>query len=152
MTIKLNTNVKITVRDIRGEIIDVVEFHNLITTVGLNMFRDLLEGLILDGEIKELAVGSDNTAPAITDTKLGTETFRKTITAFSEPADGELKTTVYIAPPEAVGLIEEVGWFAGVGAGAGADSGILVSRVLYSRNKTALESIEIVREDRITEA
>jgi hypothetical protein len=149
---KLKTNVDITVRDLQGKIIDKKSIKNLITTVGLNMVRDLWEGLISDGEIKYVGVGSDNTAPAIGDTTLGTEVFRKAVTSFTEPADGQLKTTVYIAPAEAVGAIEEVGWFAGAAAGAGADSGILVSHILYSRNKTNLESIQIERTDEIAEA
>lgn len=144
-------NVKIIVRDLEGTVIDVKEFHNLITTVGLNMVRDLWEGLISDGETKYTAVGDDNTAPTIADTTLGNETFRKAVTSFTEPGDGQLTTVTYIAPAEAVGLIEEIGWFSGVGAGAGVDSGILISRVLYNRNKTALESIQIERTDEIAE-
>jgi len=127
-------------------------FHNLITTVGLNMVRDFLEGLIAAGETKYMAVGSDNTAPALADIKLGTETFRKLVTSFSEPADGQLRTVVYIAPAEAVGAIEELGWFSGAAAGAGADSGIMISRVLYSRVKTAIESIQVERQETIAEA
>lgn len=149
---KMNTNIKITVRGLNGAVLEVKEFHNLITTVGLNMHRDFLEGLISDGEIKYMAVGNDSTAPALAQTTLVNETFRKAITSFSEPADAQLKTTVYIAPTEAIGQIEEIGWFAGVDAGAGADSGIMVSRVLYSRNKTAIESIQVERTDTIAEA
>ena len=138
MNWKWRTNVKVTVLDLDGNVKDIQEFHNLITTVGLGMIIDMLDGAVVDGEIKYMAVGSDNTAPALADTTLGTETFRKAMTTQTQPTVSSLLSVVYVAPAEAVGAIEELGWFAGAAAGAGADSGIMVSRVLYSRNKTAL--------------
>ena len=149
---KLKSNVKITVRDLGGSILEVVEKHNLITTVGLGMIIDLLNGSISDGEIKYMAVGTDNTAPALANVALGTEVFRKIPTTQVEDGVTSLVTTVYLAPTEAVAAIEELGWFAGVGAGAGADSGVMVARVLYSRNKTNIESIKVTRTDTISEA
>jgi len=143
--------VRITVRNLDGDILDLVEMDNLITTVGLNMLRDLLKGDISDGEIKYCGLGDDDTAPALGNTTLGNEVFRKILTSSSSPDDGQLKTIFYIAPDEAVGTIEEIGWFAGAAAGAGADSGIMISRVLYSRNKTTLESIQVERTDTIVE-
>jgi len=148
---KLITNVKVTVRDLNGNITDAQEFHNLITTVGLGMMIDFLDGGIANGEITYMAVGSDNTAPALGDTILGAETFRKIMTTQTQPTVTSLLSTVYISPGEAVGAIEELGWFAGAGAGAGADTGIMISRILYSRNKTALESIQVERTDTIAE-
>ena len=145
------TNVRVTAFDLDGNIKDVQEFCNLLTTVGKAMVIDLLDGSIADGEIKYMAVGSDSTAPAITDTTLVAETFRKVMTTQTQPTTITLLSVVYIAPAEAVGAIEEIGWFAGAAAGAGADSGIMVSRVLYSRNKTALESLQVERTDSISE-
>lgn len=140
--IEIKTNVKITVRDLKGNIKEVKEFHNLITTVGLNMLRDMIGFVITDAGIHYLAVGDDATAPAIGQTILVNETFRKAVTSRTYPAAGQVNTITYISPAEAVGLINELGWFAGVGAGAGADTGIMLSRVLYNRTKTALESIQ----------
>lgn len=148
---KPSFNARVTVRNLEGDIIDVKEFKNLITTVGLNMVRDGFYGDVVDFEIKYLAVGDDDTAPALADTTLGNEVFRKATTSHSKPADAQHKHTVYIAPAEAVGVIEELGWFAGAAAGAGADSGIMISRILYSRTKTALESIQVERTDTIAE-
>ena len=147
------SNVKVTAFDLAGDILDVREFKNLLTTVGFNMMRDGLYGPggAQDLEIKYMAVGDDNTAPTIADTTLGNETFRKARTSQSKPADAQQRYVQYIAPGEAVGVIEEFGWFAGAAAGAGADSGIMVSRVLYSRTKTALESLQIERTDTFTE-
>jgi len=149
---KLITNVKITAFDLDGNVKDVQEFHNLITTVGLGMLIDMLDGTVADGEIKYVAIGSNNTAPALTDTTLGTETFRKIMTTQTQPTATSLLSTCYIVPSEAVAANEELGWFAGAAAGAGANTGIMVSRVLYSRNKTALESLQVERTDTIVEA
>ena len=149
---KIITNVKITVFDLDGNITDVQEFKNLITTVGLGMIIDLLDGGIADGEIKRMALGSSNTAPALTDIKLGNETFRKAMTTQTQPTTNSLVSTVYVSPSENAVQIEEIGWFAGVNADDTPDNGILVSRILYSRLKTTLESIQVERTDTITEA
>ena len=146
------TNIKITAYDLEGNVKDVQEFHNLITTVGLGMMIDFLWGAIADGEIKDMAVGDDNTAPTLADTTLGNETDRWVMTTQAEATTTSLLSMVYVAPDEAVGAIEEIGWFAGAGCdGVGPDTGIMVSRVLYSRVKTALESLQIERTDTIVE-
>ena len=151
MKYKWTTNVKVTVRDLGGNILDIKEFHNLITTVGLEMIRDFINGTIADGEIKYMALGSNAAAPALTDTQLGSETFRKANTSTSQPTTTSLLITTYVAPDENAVQIEEIGWFAGAAATAAANSGILVSRVLYSRLKTTLESIQVERTDTIVE-
>lgn len=152
---KLTQAVRITVCDLEGKIKEQVTLKNTITNLLFNFYRDALAGDLADGtefEIKYLALGDDNTAPAVTDTLLGNETFRKALTSTSKPGVGQYETIVYIAPAEAIGLIEELGWFAGPLAGAGADTGTLIARVLWSRNKTALESVQVERLDTIVEA
>jgi len=151
--IKWKRNVKVTVRDLEGNILDVQEIDNLITTVGLNMLRDALHsvGDVADCEIKYVEVGIGATAPALTDVALDTYSFRKIMTSTSKPADGQTKCICYIAPSEAVAALEEIAWWAGTAAAAGEATGIMISRVLYSRNKTAAESIEIERLDTIAE-
>lgn len=148
------TNIKIIAFDLKGKVIDVQEVKNLITTVGLNMIRDALHsvGDIADCEIKYVEVGTGSTAPSLADTTLDAYLFRKIMTSTSKPANGQTKCTVYIAPGEAVDALEEIGWWAGAAAAAGEATGIMISRVLYSRNKTALESLQIERTDTITEA
>lgn len=122
---------------------------NLITDAG----RALVAQALRDGsalpEISYVAVGSSATAPAAGDTTLGAETFRKVVTSQVQGASAnQTVTTVYLAPAEANGQIEEVGWFAGA-ATATADTGVLVARVLYSKLKDNLESIQIERTDTI---
>jgi len=127
----------------------VDELENLITDAGKNLLRDVLDGTVTDGEIKYVALGDNNTVPASSDTKLGNEFFRKQVTKQETGATGELTTTVYIAPYEANQQIEEIGWFAGAEATSTKDSGVLIARVLYSKNKTELESLQIERTDTI---
>jgi len=127
----------------------VDELENLITDVGKNLLRDVLNGTVTDGTIKYVALGSNNTAPAGGDTKLGNEFFRKQVTKQETGVTGKLITTVFIAPYEANQQIEEIGWFAGTGATSTKDSGVLIARVLYSKSKTELESLQIERTDSI---
>ncbi len=149
---KLTPLIRITVRDLSGHILEVVEYQNTIATVALTMLRDALRGAVTDLAIKYMATGDDATAPTAADTVLGNEVFRKAVTSFSLPAANQLKTTVYLSPANSVGWIRELGWFCGAAAGAGADTGILLGHVLYSRNKTAAESITVERDDTLTEA
>ena len=141
----------ITVRDLSGAILERTKLKNTIVMVGRKMWRDLLKGDISDGQIKYLAVGSSATAITDAQTTLVAETFRKAFTDEEVPTDDSYKTICYVTPAEAVGWIRELGWFAGVGAGAGADTGIMIARILWSRNKTALESLQIDRLDSIVE-
>ncbi len=171
MNFKWMTNVKVVVKDLDGNILEIKELHNLIPTISLNKVRDFWYGTITDGKIRSMAVGRDNTVPALTDTALGQETFRKAITTYTLPGDAQLKSMTYISPNEAVGLIEEIGWFVNFAAddfllaetgdavlmetgdhlildGAG----VLFSRVLYNKTKTDLESLQVERTDTIREA
>lgn len=140
----LRANVKVTAFDLEGNIKDIQEFHNLIMSVGKNMVRDAFKGTVTDLQIKRLGVGSDSTAPAVGQTTLVSEFFRKAITKREDGATGVLVSTTYIAPYEAnTPKIEEIAWFCGVNATDTKDSGIMSSRVLYSRQKTELESLQV---------
>ncbi len=150
--LRWRTNVRVTARDLSGQVLDVQDFHNLITNAGLNMLRDGLSGDVADTQIKYVAIGDDAPPPVLADTVLENETFRKIRTSYTRPAAGQVNTVHYITPAEAVGAIEELGWFAGAAAGAGAGTGIMISRVLYSRVKTNLESLQIERLDTLEKA
>ncbi len=126
------------------------EFSNLITDAGISLLRDALKGTATDCQIKYLALGSDNTVPAGSDTTLGAEEFRKVVTRREDDGAGGLITTVIISAFEANDFVtEEIGWFATPTATSATDSGILVARVLYTRAKTELESLQIERTDTI---
>lgn len=123
-------------------------FSNTITNAGKNLMRDALNGAVTDAQIKYMGVGTNNTAPAVTDTQLGAESMRKAVTSRDNTVGtGQNKTTVYLAPGEANIAIAELGWFAGSGASGAANSGVMVARVLYSHTKTSGESISVARTD-----
>lgn len=124
---------------------------NLIMDVGLNMLRDTLNGVVTDGEIKYVAIGSGSTAPANGQSQLVSEQFRKSVTNQANTVNiGELETLVYITELEADSfLTQEIGWFAGAAASSAVNAGIMVARVLYNRQKNNLETWTIVRLDTI---
>lgn len=123
------------------------DISNTITTAWLNHIRDGLDGGVTDLKVKYMAWGSSATAPLASQTQLVTESGRKQITQYTDGADGVQQTLTFLAPGDAVQQIEELGWFAGPAATATADSGVMVARVLYSKNKTALETIQVTRDD-----
>jgi hypothetical protein len=127
--------------------------ENQIKSVGMDMMRDLLGGAISTGQIRYLAWGSSDEANDPAQTKLVAEFGRKQITSRSNGLTGILYSTTYIGPTEGTEQkIEELGWFAGAGATDDPDTGILVGRILYSRQKSALEALQVVRTDIIGEA
>ena len=137
-----------------GKIKEIVDLtHNLITDAGLNMFRDALKGDITDMQIKYVALGNGATAPANADVQLVAEQFRKVVTSANvDPVTaGKLYTELYVADTEGNAFkTEEIGWFAGVVATATVNTGILIARVLYSRQKASTESWTIRRTDAIS--
>lgn len=144
---------EVIISDRHGNIIEQTGIRpNLITDAGLNMFRDLLSGAITDGEIKYIGLGSGTTTPDYSQTQLVNEQFRK-LTTFQgndNTALGKLTTELYVTDMEANGFrTEEIGWFAGSGATAASNSGIMIARILYSRQKNNLESWTIRRTDTI---
>ena len=145
----------VTVRAVDAETgaeLDRASFPNLITDAGLNLLRDAL-GDGTDARIRYLAVGAGATPPDASDTALEDERLRRQVTLSEAPATGELETIVYLAPADATGFtIEELGWFAGPDASSESGSGTLLARVLYSREKTDLESLQVDRLDTIGRA
>jgi len=153
--LRIRTNIKVEVLDLRGKLTDLKRMPNLYTTIGLNLLRGALGGdytAINDGTIRYVAIGDNNTAPALGNTTLVNEVFRKPVTSIDIATDAVCESILYIAASEAVGAIEEIGWFCGPSATATADTGSLLARVLYSRVKTNLEAIRITRTDTLEEA
>ena len=135
---------KVRIRVIRPGMEDEVwESENQITDDGVDLLVAALRGE--DAEINYIAWGDDDTAPAASDTALGNETGRKLITSQAAGDPGETVTVAYLAPQDANGQIEEVGWYAQATATPG--SGVLLARILYSHEKTDGESIQVDRTD-----
>ena len=158
MLIKVCSNVRVTVRDLEGRIKERVTLKNTITNLLFNLYRDALAGDLAlkdDLEIRYLDLGNNSLAPTVLDTTLtplGSAFFRKVLTSSSKPAIGQYETVFYIAPAEAVGLIEKIGWFATAVPAPAVDTGTLIASVLWNRIKTNLESLQIERLDSIEEA
>ena len=155
--------IRITVRDLNGNILEQTILKNTITNLLFNLYRDALAGDLThkdDLEIHYQAIGDDDGTIlplAVTNTTLGNEIFRIALISSSKPAIGQYKTVFYLAPSEAVGWIREIGWYSGTaaqawGGGAGKDTGTLHARVFWVRNKTNVESVQFERLDGITEA
>lgn len=123
--------------------------NNTITNSGLNLLREALRGTITDAQIKYIAVGTSSAAVTVSDTQLGAEIFRKPVYSRTAGTNGVLVTIAILEDSEAVANIQEIGIFAGSTASATTNSGIMISRILYSRNKTNLESVQIQRTDTI---
>lgn len=98
-----------------------------------------------NAKITYVAIGTSTAAPAVTDTQLGAEVFRKKVTSYTNGGSpGEILINVYLAPGDAVGVdIEEIAFFGGNASNL-KNSGIMLARGLYTHNpKTAVESIQI---------
>jgi hypothetical protein len=105
------------------------------------------KGNAADVEIKYLALGTDSTAVTDSDTTLGAEIFRTPISTQTDVDTGEILTEFIVLDTEAVAQIEEIGIFGGATANASADTGTLISRILWSKNKTNSEEITFRRTD-----
>jgi hypothetical protein len=125
---------------------------NRVMDVALDELVKVLLGTAPDMELKYLAVGTSSTAVTSTDTQLGSELFRTQLTDVSKSATGEITSLAIILEAEAIGTIEEIGIFAGSTATSTADSGILVSRILWHRVKTSSDEIQFTRIDKVVRA
>lgn len=116
-----------------------------ITNDGLNLIRDGLTAA-RNPFIGYIAIGTGNSTPTAGQHQLDAEVFRKKISTYTNGASaGEIIFALYLAAGDAVGVnIAEVGVFGGPTAGAGANTGVMLGRGLYSHsNKLNTESIQI---------
>ena len=114
-----------------------------VTNAGLNMFRDAMKGAG-SAKILYVALGTNSTAPAVGDTALGHEVFRKAVASYTNGASpGEVLINCYIAPGEMVGVdIEEIGFIGGNATNL-LNTGVLLAHGLFAHNpKTNVESLQ----------
>jgi hypothetical protein len=123
------------------------EVFNKITDAGLAWYIDLLRGVGEPG-FKYIALGTDSTPAAYTDTRLGAEQVRKAISAFN-PTLPVLESVVIFLDTEANFRIREIGIFAGATATSEPNTGVLVARTIVDIEKTNIGSLKITREDRL---
>lgn len=122
---------------------------NRITNAALDAIINILDNLDPDLDIKYLAIGDDNSPIDDNDTTLGNEIFRAQFDTSNNDAIGQFTTTFTVLDSEAVGQWEEIGIFCGDAATASANTGTMLSRILYSRDKTSLEEIQFTRIDKV---
>jgi hypothetical protein len=131
------------------QLIDSTEVNNRIMDAVLDELVKILQGEATDLKIEYMALGTSNVAIANNQTQLGAEIFRTTPVQFDSLTTGTLTTKFIVLDSEAVGQIEEIGIFGGSTATGTANTGTLISRILWSRNKTANEEIQFTRTDRM---
>lgn len=135
-----------------GEIKEEI-INNRVMDAALNKIIEALDGTAVDMEIKYLAVGTSSAAIADNQTQLTAEIFRTApVVAPSRTATGQVDTEFTILDSEAIATIEEVGIFCGSTASGTADTGIMLSRILWHKVKTASEEITLKRIDKVVRA
>lgn len=72
-TLKLKGTYKFTIKDVAGKVRDTFEVENLVTNAGFAEIAALIGAIGSPTEFTYMAVGTDNTAPVVTDTTLGAE-------------------------------------------------------------------------------
>lgn len=120
---------------------------NRLTNAALNAMRDALYGDAVNLQITHIAVGDSPAAINDADTHLGNEVFRVAIASKQKSDTGVMEATAMLLDSDGPLTIREIGVFAG--GTAAKDSGLMVSRILWTRDKTALETIQIGRTDTI---
>lgn len=131
------------------EVLEETEIKNRIMNTALDELLKVLQGQTTDLEIKYMALGTSNTAVTNSQTQLGSEIFRTGISSQTKTDTGELTTVFIVLDIEAVAQIEEIGIFGGSTATGTVNTGTLISRILWSRDKTNSEEIQFTRIDRM---
>lgn len=139
--------VRAVLYDHETDLYRIYETWNQITTDGLKLKRDGFADSSLDTEIHYMGWGDDGTTPQLSDSQLGNELGRKQITSQTAIADGDMQTTVYLAPYQANVSIAELAWFAGADASGDPNTGVCIARTLLSFTKTNSESLTVDRVD-----
>jgi len=141
---KLKSNVTVISENVKTGEIKVLDTHNIACTVGKNSLASRMVGAI-KGNVTYFAVGTGAStggdAPAVGDTALNTELYRKQISVRS--ATGNVATfRIFFNVNEANGTLTEIGLF-GDDATVTADSGTLFARAAITKTKTDSETLTI---------
>lgn len=127
-----------------GDIVRVSEYTNLITTVGKVAVARRLAGdlsVANPGEITFGSVGTGTDLPAVTDTTLQTEFFRKLLSVRTFTTNTAI-LQMFMNSSEGNANLREFALF-GEAASAAADSGTMFNRVNITEDKTAATTLTI---------
>jgi hypothetical protein len=138
---------KVTCEVVRDDVI-----KNMVTDLALNKLINVLKGDDSNMEVAYFALGDSTTAVSASQTTLGNEIFRTAFLSKWNSGTGQVTSSTYIIDTEVVGTIEEMGIFCGPSATITADTGNMLSRILWHHVKTSLEEIQVTRVDTISRA
>lgn len=130
-------------QDVRTGIIRSGLYDNMMVTAGKNAIADALRGTTANnkGIITYCALGTNITAPELTDTTLGTELFRKLVSV--RTVSGNIATfQTFFTTAEANGSLREAGLF-GDDATATLNTGTLFSKLAINRTKTSNDTLTL---------
>ena len=114
---------------------------NMFVTAGKNSIAARLVETANKGLITYCALGTGTVAPALADTQLQTEIFRKLISVKS--SNGKVATfQTFFTTSEANGTLREAGLF-GDDATSATNSGTLFARVAINRTKTSSDTLSL---------
>lgn len=116
-----------------GEIVKVIETHNIICNEGLLLFAgfSIDESATYDVGLTYCEIGTDNTAPVAGNAALGATHHRNTVTNDSRAAYETTFATFFTAA-ESTAAIEEAGIWGGGDAAGGNASGLMFAHWLAS--------------------
>lgn len=127
-----------------GNLKEVQHVKNLITQAAKNSWAKHHRGFTANnqGIGTYHALGLDATAPALGDTQLGNELFRKLISV-RDDVDNISRFQTFFTTDEGNGDLKEVGLF-GDDADGTADSGTLFSHLAINRTKTTSDTLTLL--------
>lgn len=123
--------------------------HNKIMDTVLDQLSRVLQNDTPDLEIKYLAIGTGDSPTVGNETQLGAEIFRTLYQTRTNPSTGVITHTFIVTDSEAIALWKEIGIFGGSTATITANTGTLISRVLFTKDKLAGEEVQIQRTDNV---
>lgn len=127
-----------------------IAVENITTTEGRNVFARLLSGdNTYSGNISHCALGDDNTAPAIGDTQLVNEVYRKALSSGTYANNIAYLETFFTAT-EDTGTYEEYGFF--IDGTGSANSGQIFNRFTTQTVKSNTETMNVQSQVTISDA
>lgn len=115
--------------------------RNLTTTVGRTVPMQRLANITTNtGIVNYCALGTGSAAPNVADTQLGTEVYRKSVTA-STAVSNVSYLECYFTMAEVANTFKEYGFF--IDGNAGANTGVLWNRFLDTVTKSLTQSLTV---------
>lgn len=140
--ISLKGHYKFTLKDIHTGEEQVFEYNNVVTTAAWTMIANNFTATAPDNTmmLNKAVLGTGTTTPATTDTQLQAEVYRNNLASKSNVANIAY-ATAYFNATETSGTYREAGIV--VDGTAGANTGVLVSRVAINITKTSSQTLTL---------